>query len=266
MKKLLIHSNDKTSSHNLKKNILAILPDFNFEIDEENPDYIVVLGGDGTMLSAIRKHSNKNVAFIGLNTGHLGFMSNNVLDNVSGILSNLKDGFYKTETLSMLTVHAITKDNKKYSSNAFNEVVVKHTLPSMLSTNITINGNFFNRFTGDGVIISTPIGSTGYAIWSGGSALHGDIKAIQMTPISPNSNAINNPFSNSIIMPEESKIELNILKDFKRKTIISVDGKLLANNYISKVKVEISDVKVRLIYMKSYDYFDLYREKILGVK
>ena len=263
MQRILIHSNYKKISVEAKKKLENLLNEEGFEVTNGSPDLILTIGGDGTMLSAIRKFRRLKVPFIGINTGSLGFLPSLCPHDLELIVKVLKEGKYRLEKYPLIKVYCTTLKNENIVGYAFNEVIIKHVAPKLMEAKVFINGKAFNYFTGDGFIISTPIGSTGYAIWAGGVATHSELKAFQITPLNPNDNSINRPMKSSMVVPVTTKVDINIVKAEKRKVIVACDGIKMSDDYISDIKIRASHEEVTILRFDTYDYFDLFRTKII---
>jgi NAD+ kinase len=133
----------------------------------------------------------------------------------------------------------------------------------MLEAHIYIDGKPFNYFTGDGLIFSTPIGTTGYAIWAGGAAIHWDLPCFQITPLQPNDNRINRPLKNSMVIPAGAKVTIKVVKARFRSASVACDGVMASREYIEELTISTSDKKVRIMRAKKQSYFELYRNKII---
>ena len=135
--------------------------------------------------------------------------------------------------------------------------------PRLLEILIYLNGKPFNYYTGDGLIVSTPIGTTGYAIWTGGAAIESTLEAYQITPIHPNDNRINRPLKHSLIMPLSTKIELKVVRPQYRSVLAAVDGIYMTEEYLTDLTIRISDRPVSILRAHDTTYFDLFRNKIV---
>ncbi len=111
-----------------------------------------------------------------------------------------------------MKVQATTVNGDTLSSYAFNEILIKHLEPRLMEARMYINGKPFNYFTGDGFILSTPIGATGYAIWAGGVATHSELPVYQITPLNPNDNSVNRPLKASMVVPIDTVLDFKIVK------------------------------------------------------
>ncbi len=263
MKRILIHHNRKKDTMRVKKKLMQLLQDKGYILSRQNPDLIIVIGGDGTMLSAIRKFRLKKTPFLGINTGTLGFLPSVPSSQPELVLEILESGDYFIQSYPLLKVFAKTVNGDQISSYAFNEILIKHLEPRLMEAKIHINGKPFNYFTGDGFIVSTPIGATGYAIWAGGVATHSDLPVYQLTPLNPNDNSINRPLKASMVVPLDTKLQFAIVKADRREVIVACDGMKVSNDYISELHVEASDKEVHILRWGDFDYFELYRTKII---
>jgi NAD+ kinase len=263
IKRIYIHHNNNRVSLRIKEKIITLLKDNGFFPVKTNPDLIIVVGGDGTMLSAIRSYATHKIPFIGVNTGTLGFLPSVLPDEIDSIIDILKNEEYVIHYYPLLEVESKTIGGNKILSYAFNEITLKHIEPKLMEALVYINDNPFNYFTGDGFIISTPVGATGYAIWAGGVAPHSDLKVYQMTPLNPNDNSINRPLKTSMILPIDTKLYFKIIKAERRAVIVACDGIKTTDDYISELSIQVSDLCVRIMRKPDYDYFDLFRQKII---
>lgn len=263
MKRLLIHHNYKKDSMSVKAKLMTLMAERGFVSVDEDPDVIVAIGGDGTMLSAVRDHRSKKVPFIGINTGSLGFLPNVRPDNMTGLLDALESQTFHLQGYPLLKVICKTVMGDQVESYAFNEILIKHLEPRLMEAKIYINGKAFNYFTGDGFIISTPLGATGYAIWAGGVATHSELPVYQLTPLNPNDNSINRPLKNSIVVPLETEIDFKIIKAGSREVIVACDGCKVSNDYISELHIRASKREVSFLRLEDYDYFEFYKSKII---
>lgn len=263
MKRILIHHNYKRDSMAVKAQLIEQMAEKGFENVDETPDLVVAIGGDGTMLSAIRDHRNKKCPFIGINTGSLGFLPNVRPGNIQELLEALINKKFTVQSYPLLKVISKTVMGEQVVNYAFNEILIKHLEPRLMEVKIFINGKPFNYFTGDGFIISTPIGATGYAIWAGGVATHSELPVYQLTPLNPNDNSINRPLKTSMVVPLETEIDFQVVKASSREVIVACDGSKISNDYISQLHIRASRNKVEFLRLSPFDYFEFYKAKII---
>lgn len=263
MKKIYVYYNNTKKTKPVKNEIMNLLKSNGFILTKKDPDVIVVVGGDGTMLNAIRNLQNKEVPFVGVNTGSLGFLPGVLPQEIKNLPEMLRSDHFICDELPLLEVKATTTSGKEVKGMAFNEVNIRHYMPRLLEALIYFNGKPFNYFTGDGFIISTPVGATGYAIWAGGAAMHPSLKVYQVTPVHPNDNRINRPMKHSFVVPDSTEMTIEILKPDRRTTMVSCDGEMFPENYLKRIEITRSKRVVKILKSKKSDYFDLFRNKII---
>lgn len=172
----------------------------------ENVDCMIVLGGDGTVLQAARETKHLRIPIIGVNLGTLGYMSEIETDGIEEALDRLMIGDYQQESRMMLNGKAFLSEGRKEEGWALNDIVIsrKGSL-QIIKFNIYVNGQFLHNYDADGVIITTPTGSTGYNLSAGGPLVEPKAKLIVVTPICPHT--LNH---RSIILSPEDVIEIEI--------------------------------------------------------
>ncbi len=161
MQRIYVYTNRVKRSLQVKAQLMEMLRKAGFVLSKNEPDLILVVGGDGTMLSAIRTLDHLNVPFLGVNTGSLGFLPGILPSEIEILPKLLSEETYYTEKYPTLEVKAKSLSGKEYTSYCFNEVLMKQHQPRLLEILIYLNGKPFNYYTGDGLIVSTPIGTTG---------------------------------------------------------------------------------------------------------
>lgn len=224
----------------------------------DDMDILFVLGGDGTLLAAARRLHGRNIPLLGINIGTLGFLTSVEVNEVDKALELLQSGGYVIEERNMLMTRFETSRTME-TFIALNDVVVtKGTNGRMMKYEIFIDGNYATSFRGDGVIFSTPTGSTAYNLSAGGPILYPTLNAISMTAISPHTLGVRN-----LIIGGQAKIQVRVEGDLSSFQL-SVDGQQNFNVGIEKT-VEITDsgFKTRIIRLNGYDYFDVLRKKIV---
>ena len=183
-----------------------------------NMDFIISFGGDGTLLNTVTNVGRKGIKILGVNVGKLGFLSFDVYDVFEKLIHDIQEDNY---TLEKRTLVSIKNKNKNIQNNfALNEIsVIKKDSSSMIKIHCFIDNKFICTYWSDGLIISTPTGSTGYSLSCGGPILTPDSKNLLITPISPHNLSLR-----SIIISEKSKIKLEIEKQ-KYNFLVSMDSR-----------------------------------------
>lgn len=222
-------------------------------------DIIIAIGGDGTILKASHYASEYNKPLLGINTGHLGFMASMEIDELEN-LSKLKTSDYKIETRMMLDISQI-RDNTLISKyTALNDIVIARPYSKISDFEISTDNIVVSSIRSDGVVFSTPTGSTAYALSAGGPIVEPYLECIQLTPICPHSLS-----SRTMLFSPERKIEVRHFSNEKAEVYFSVDGR-------PEVQVERNDVlvvsrslkKLRLIDIKGNSFFDAVNNKLMN--
>lgn len=173
---------------------------------KEAADCMIVLGGDGTVLRAARETRELNIPIIGVNLGTLGYMTEIEPDNLEEALDRLIRGDYERESRMMLYGRAFLKGNGTEEGWALNDIVISRKGPlQIIRFDIYVNGQFLNDYCADGMIVTTPTGSTGYNLSAGGPLVEPGARLIMLTPICPHT--LN---QRSIILSPEDMIEIRI--------------------------------------------------------
>jgi NAD+ kinase len=171
-------------------------------------DLAIALGGDGTLLGIARKVADANVPLVGINLGTLGFLTDIPADSTESMLGAMLDGAYTSESRLLLNGEIMRGGRVVFSTVALNDVVVcRGAMGSMIEFAVEVNGEFVYSLRADGLIISTPTGSTAYALSSGGPILHPSLPAISLVPISPHTLS-NRP----VAIPSSSEVRVRLIR------------------------------------------------------
>lgn len=220
-------------------------------------EMILCLGGDGTMLAAARFFGQYETPLLGINMGRLGFLtsiSQNVLyEKLDDVLSD----HYNIQKRMVLKAVLLQEDPPK-EFYALNDVVLHRQGASrVLQIDVHIDGDYFNRYYSDGIIMATPTGSTAYSMSAQGPIVPPSMEAIILNPICPHSLS-----ARPTIIPENSQVELCI-QPLDMDAILSMDGQVYVEvSKGSSVRIQRADYDVHLLALKDYDYFNLLREKL----
>ena len=175
-----------------------------FQKGYEKADYLFVLGGDGTILSAARKYARFGMSIIGVNLGRMGFLAEINPGEVKWALGKILNGEYRIETRMMLEAKSSSFDETLLALNEF--VVSPRDLPRMVSIELKINGSFAEKYYCDGMIVSSPTGSTGYTISAGGPIIAPNVNCLLVTPVC--AHTLN---ARSIVLNENDIVEVDPL-------------------------------------------------------
>ena len=231
----------------------------NYEIDQ-CIDLIIVLGGDGTILSVARGINGKlNMPILGINIGNLGFLSSIEFNNIDKAFKNLKEKKYRIEKRMLITCN-LNKDKKLDESVALNDIVIcRETLSRIVKFQIFIDGKRYYNFKGDGLIISTPTGSTAYSFSAGGPFVYPTVDAIILTPICAHTTGVQ-----PLVLNSESKIEVKIENNFEKFNVIIDGQKVTTENKEMIIEIKRANEYANIILFDDYDYFKVLRAKIIN--
>ena len=262
MKRIKLFPNNNEKSKEVAKVLTDKLLENGFEIVEEDYILAIAIGGDGAFLRMVKETSfNSDIYYIGVNTGTLGFLQEIKPDKLDEFIYNLINKNYKVDEIGILETDVITKEStSKFFS--LNEVVIRERELNTAMFDIYVDSNFLETFVGDGMLISTSSGSSAYNLSFGGALIYNTLHTVQLTPIAPlNSKAYRN-LLNSVVFPEDKKIEL-YPRENKDNILISVDGENKKYDDVLSIKTCIKDRKIKCLRMKNYDYVNIINEKFL---
>jgi len=221
-------------------------------------DLAVVVGGDGTLLNAARSLAAPGVAVLGVNLGRLGFLVDVSPEDMAVQLTHILGGEFIEEQRTLLQARVIRNGEILSEGSALNDVVVhKRDIARMIELDTYIEGAFLSNNRSDGLIVTTPTGSTAYALSGGGPILHPRLAAIAVVPICPHTLS-NRP----IVVPDDSTIDI-IIKAGSVEAQVSCDGQV---SYLldagDHVTVRKHDHALRLLHPPGHDYYAMLREKL----
>jgi NAD+ kinase len=223
-------------------------------VDPKSIDFVISLGGDGTILRLVHRQPQLEAPIVGVNLGHLGFMSDIPLADLYPSLNDLLEGNFRIEKRVMMEGHAATGDR----CFAVNEIVVHRSPnPSLVQLGIHVDGLYLNTFSADGVIISTPSGSTAYSLAAGGPILTPELEAFVLTPISPHTLS-NRP----MVLGAHLEIRVQYLSDYE-PVEVAYDG---IHRFTLRpgelFHIRRAQRQFQLVSLKRRDYFSILRTKL----
>lgn len=218
----------------------------------------IVLGGDGAFLRAGRRLAIVGVPLLGVNYGHLGFLTEIEPEEIGWAIDQLIAGDYRIEERFMLRASVIHEGEERANYYAINDIVVaRGTLARIVSSHVYIGKSFVGIYRGDGVIVSTPTGSTAYSMSAGGPILHPGLEAVVVTPICPHTLG-----ARSIVTAPDDRIAINF-ESTNDELLLTVDGQLgdaLVQG--DEVLVERAAQRARLIRLHERTFYDILRTRL----
>jgi NAD+ kinase len=222
-------------------------------------EMVVVLGGDGTLLAAARALQKKQVPILGVNLGGLGFLTEITLAELYPMLEAILHGDYKTDERMLLEARVWRKEKVVDTFQVLNDVVInKGALARIIELETSVDQAYLTTFRSDGLIISTPAGSTGYSLSAGGPIVYPSLQSIIITPICPHT-MTNRP----LIVPKEAVINVT-LRSADQEVFLTLDGQVgFKMELRDRVEVKKGEGAVRLIKSPARGYFEVLRQKLM---
>ena len=218
-------------------------------------DLAIVMGGDGTMLSVARSLIDDDIPLVGINRGRFGFLTDLRAEDMLMSIDRILAGAHQTESRMLLSAHVYRAGKQVHTGVALNDVVIKSNL-RLIELEVEVDGKFVHKQRGDGLILSTPTGTTAYALSAGGPILHPNLDAIALVPISPHTLS-NRP----ITLNANSKIEVNLVQI--DEAYVSYDGQFqLPLEQGDKIVVQRAAKEITLLHPSDYCYFEMLRNKL----
>ena len=225
-------------------------------------DFALSVGGDGTFLTSSAVIGNKNIPILGVNVGHLGFLADVQAQDLDNILQKLVAGEYTIERRSLLNVKVLDKDGTVRSDlvmapNALKEIaILKQGLTNMLSIETKVNGELLHTYHSDGLVISTPTGSTAYNLSIGGPLMVPQNRAIILTPIAPHSLTVK-----PIIVPDDWTFDLRVNSRYDTY-MVSVDGRSQSLSTDMSLHVEKAPYTIKVVQIGDNSFLKSLRTKL----
>lgn len=221
----------------------------------EESDFIVSIGGDGTLISVVRRSYGYNIPVLGVHAGKLGFLADFALHELEGDLKDILNGDYRIDERAMLEAKVFTKNGPK-EIIAFNDIVLtRASISKMIHLETLVDSKSFNTYFGDGVIVSTPTGSTAYNLSAGGPVLFPLTRVFALTPICPHSLT-----QRPVVLPGHFNLEF---KTPDSSALIVVDGQdTYEMSSDDSLFINLAPLSAKLIHRKEFNYFEVLKEKL----
>ncbi len=257
LKKINIIHNDNNNSIKVASTLKGKLENNGYYVPDNYNDKAILnmcVGGDGAFLRAIHNYNFPEIPFIGINTGHLGFFQELSPDDIDCFIDRLKKQDYELESLYLVESSVCTK-NSCMELIGVNEIVVKGIKSKTVHLDISINNTPLEKFSGDGVIVSTPSGSTAYNFSAGGSLIYPSLGVLQLTPLAPINSKVYRSLISSVIVPPNMTITINPENSYENSILIVVDGKQYKYDNIVTINFKISNMKINLLTLGNRNFW-----------
>lgn len=236
------------------------LPTCGMSISEmvEVVDMVLVLGGDGTLLSAAHTPKIENVPILAINIGNLGFLTDASLDELAPTLQATLRGDYRIEHRMMLEVFVNSQSPRPFHAFALNDVVIRN-YTRLIELDAYVDGELFIPYNADGLIVATPSGSTGYSLACGGTIVEPQLEAILLTPIAPHSLTVR-PF----IAHGDAEIKVEVRSTYESLDLF-IDGQRETHTLTREAQIKVRKAKrtIQLIRSQNHSYYKALREKLM---
>ncbi|GAB6040618.1 NAD(+) kinase [Endothiovibrio diazotrophicus] len=218
----------------------------------------IVVGGDGTFLNSARSLADHDIALLGVNLGRLGFLTDISREDIDASLSAILDGHYCEEHRFLLQARIVRGGEVIHESVALNDVVTHREVGRMIEFETRIDGRYVKTHRSDGLIVSTPTGSTAYALSSGGPLMYPTLEAVVLVPICPH--ALSN---RPLVVSSECNVEVVIHDSGNSASKVTCDGQVSTEVQCGdRIHIRAKERRLRLIHPADYDYFGILRAKL----
>src|SRR5690606_37513746 len=253
--KFAITTKGDSLSNTLMQKMKTYLMDFELVYDEDQPDIVISVGGDGTLLYAFHRYSSRldKTAFVGVHTGHLGFYADWVPEEIEKLVIAIAKTPYQVIEYPLLEVIIRYQHGGKESRYlALNESTVK-AVEGTLVMDVEIRGQHFERFRGDGLCVSTPSGSTAYNKALGGAILHPSLPAIQLAEMASINNKVFRTVGSPLVLPAHHTCMLKPVNepDFQ----ITIDHLTLLHKDVKSIQFRVADEKIRFARFRPFPFW-----------
>ena len=247
-------------SHNKlnKKKYSSILNQVrSFSKIDKSINYIICVGGDGTILKAASYVKNMRVPIIGINTGRLGFLAKIKAGEIDNVIESIIKKKYKISERTLITISYKTKNHTNKLGAALNEVsITRKNTTSLITIETKLNDEYLNTYWADGLIISTPTGSTGYSLSCGGPIIMPESKNLVITPIAPH-----NLNARPLVIPDNTSITLKITGR-ENEFFVSLDSKITTLSNETLILIKKAPYKIKMIQLEKDNFLETLREKL----
>lgn len=265
-KKISILTNESKASKNAKREVVKAFKKAGYEPRDgfdDSAELIVCIGGDGVLLRLIHDHDFPDIPVVGVNTGHLGFFQEVAPDDVKNFIENYASGNYSIQTMNGVDIDITSKEGHSHVTG-LNEMVIRGKTGCVVHMDMSIGSTLIERFVGDGLLVATPAGSTAYNYSLGGSIVDPRLSLLEVTPIAPMNTAAYRSFTSSILLP--AGIPIGLVPDQSVNSDIQVefDGFFLRFKDVESMTISLSEKKLKLVRLDSYDFWTKVKEKYLS--
>lgn len=262
MKVAIIHNNE-ASSEAVAKQLRVLLKQAEIQVSEHDPELIISVGGDGTLLSAFHRYNHllDQVSFLGVHTGHLGFYTDWRDYELPELVNSLKENRGKSVSYPLLDVRVNYHDKPSKHFLALNESAIKRVSRTM-AADVYIKDELFERFRGDGLSVSTPTGSTAYNKSIGGAVIHPSINAIQLAEIASLNNRVFRTLGSPLIIADSEWVTIDLVES--RDYLLTIDQLDIQPEGIKSVQYQIAKERIHFASYRHMHFWHRVKDAFIG--
>jgi NAD+ kinase len=228
-----------------------------FSDNNFDADFVISMGGDGTFLKAACRVGKKNIPILGVNMGRLGFLADISPDDIEHCLRALYNDDYAVESRALIQVEADGAPLGECSFALNDVAILKRDTASMISIRASVNGQYLNTYQADGLVISTPTGSTAYSLSNGGPIIVPGTKVFSMTAVAPHSLNVR-----PIVLADSSVIELDV-ESRSHNFLVAIDGRSEKCKEGTRIVLRRAPYDIKVVKRSDHRYFNTLREKMM---
>lgn len=263
IKNVKIFANEDNNSLEIERYLKELLISNGINIVENNYDLAIAIGGDGSFLRMVRDTNFDNRPYyVGINSGTLGFLQEAGKDEIDKLINEIMNEKYQVDEIGIQETD-INYDNKETKVYSLNEIIVRDLNLKVLRGDIFIENDLLETFNGDGILITTSLGSTAHNLSYGGSIVYTNFSTLQITPIAPINSSVYHTLTNPVIIPSNKRIIIKPQTKTKNVMVI-VDGIKKEFNNVDSIITNIKDKKIRCLRFSHYNFPQKINEKLLS--
>ncbi|GGL45618.1 NAD kinase [Sporolactobacillus putidus] len=264
LKSFAVETRDDPFSNELRERICGYLTDFQLRYDEKEPDIVISVGGDGTLLQAFHRYIGRleNTSFVGVHTGHLGFYADWTVEEVEKLVISIAKNSFDIVEYPLLQVTISYADSDKIMNYlALNECTVR-SAEGLLVADVMIRGEKFESFRGDGLCFSTPTGSTAYNKGLAGAIIHPSLASIQLTEIASINNRVYRTLGSPLILPRHHHCQVKPVTD--ERFNVTIDHLSTLHDNVRQIECSVAREKIRFARFRPFPFWRRVRDSFIG--
>ena len=235
-----------------------IVPDF-----DPSVEFIICVGGDGTLLRLLPDLGYPSVPIVGVNTGHVGFFQEFETDQLDKLADICWNRRYDIQHHRLIQATVFVEGKKAGEHKAINDVTIRNNISRLSHFSVSIGGTFIERFSGDGLVISTPVGSTAYNYSLGGAIVDPRLNLLQVSPIAPMNAVAFRSFTSSLLLPPDLDVWVKPDEAFEKTAILALDGFEFHYENVSEIRVNLAKEEVLIARSEGFDFWAKVTSKFL---